>query len=133
MIQNSNRHSQDKILLNNFEFYGTHGVLETEKEIPQKFIIDICLYLDLSLPGRTDDLKLTIDYSTVYRIVKVIVETQAFNLIEGLATAIANKIISNFRIDEVMVTVKKPNAPIEDAVFSTVAVQISRKKTNTND
>ena len=63
----------------------------------------------------------------------MIVETQSFNLIEGLANAIANKIISNFKIDEVMITVKKPNAPIEDAVFSTVAVQISRKKTNTND
>ena len=133
MIRDSNLYPKDKISLNDFEFYGTHGVLEAEKTNPQKFIIDICLYLDLSLPGRTDDLKLTIDYSTVYGIVKVIVETQSFNLIEALANAIANKIISSFSINEVMITVKKPNAPIDGARFSTVAVQISREKTNTND
>ncbi len=133
MIPESSRHSKDKIFLNDFEFHGIHGVFKSEKTTSQKFIIDICLYMDLSLPARTDDLKLTIDYSTVYKIIKVIVETQSFNLIEALANAIANKILSSFRIDEVMVTVKKPNAPIENAIFSTVAVQISRKKANTND
>jgi dihydroneopterin aldolase len=128
MINRTQSGFRDKILLSDLEFYGTHGVLDIEKTTPQKFIITICLYQDLSLPGRTDDLKLTTDYSLVYKIVKSIVETQSFNLIEALADAIANKIISNFRIDEVVVKVNKPNAPLNDAVFSAVSVEISRGK-----
>jgi len=128
MINRTQSGFRDKILLSDLEFYGTHGVLDIEKTTPQKFIITICLYQDLSLPGRTDDLKLTTDYSLVYKIVKSIVETQSFNLIEALADAIANKIISNFRIDEVVVKVNKPNAPLNDAFFSAVSVEISRGK-----
>tara|TARA_Y100000996_G_scaffold414400_1_gene405161 strand:- start:11036 stop:11422 length:387 start_codon:yes stop_codon:yes gene_type:complete len=119
---------EDKILMTGLEFYGIHGVLDDEKSTSQKFIIDICLYQDLALPGRTDDLKLTTDYSSVYKVIKNVVENNSFNLIEALGNEIANKIISNFMIQKVMVTVEKPNAPIEGANFSTIAIQITRKR-----
>ena len=86
------------------------------------------MYQDLTLSGRTDDLKLTTDYSSVYKIIKNVVENNSFNLIEALANEIANKIISNFLTNKVMVTVEKPNAPIDGAIFSTIAVQITRER-----
>tara|TARA_Y100001970_G_scaffold100418_1_gene126175 strand:- start:309 stop:695 length:387 start_codon:yes stop_codon:yes gene_type:complete len=119
---------EDKIMLTGLELYGFHGVLDDEKTTSQKFIIDVCLYQDLTLSGRTDDLKLTTDYSSVYKIIKNVVENNSFNLIEALANEIANKIISNFLTNKVMVTVEKPNAPIDGAIFSTIAVQITRER-----
>ena len=121
-------HSDDKIILSGLEFYATHGVLEIEKSTKQKFLIDICLYQSLTLPGRTDDLKLTTDYSKIYETVRNVVENNSFNLIEALANNIAETIINNFIVDKITVTVKKPDAPIAEATFSSIAVQITREK-----
>ena len=64
----------------------------------------------------------------MYKVIKNVVENNSFNLIEALGNEIANNIISNFMIKKVMVTVEKPNAPIEGANFSTIAIQITRKR-----
>ncbi|MBQ5859916.1 MAG: dihydroneopterin aldolase, partial [Selenomonadales bacterium] len=60
----------DKILLRNLMFYGYHGVYEAERELGQKFYLDIELAADLEKAGYSDDLMDTIDYTAVYREVK---------------------------------------------------------------
>ena len=64
----------DKILLQNLMFYGYHGVYEAERELGQKFYLDIVLEADLQKAGYSDELMDTIDYTAVYREVKEITE-----------------------------------------------------------
>lgn len=115
----------DKILARGLRFMGCHGVLPDEKTEPQAFIIDLELSLDLGAAGREDSLELTVDYSQVYEAVKKIVEQKSFNLIEALAENIAGKILDDYPVRSVQVTVYKPQAPVEGK-FDYFAVSIQR-------
>ncbi|WP_027340841.1 dihydroneopterin aldolase [Halonatronum saccharophilum] len=116
----------DKIILNNLAFYGYHGALAAEKEIGQKFFIDIVLYTDISKAGDSDRLEDAINYASVYDLVKKICTKERYNLLEALATQIANGILFEFpRVKEVLVKIKKPEAPV-DGIFDYFGVEIRR-------
>ena len=117
----------DKIIAKGLRFKGCHGVLPSEKQIPLEFLIDVELWLDLSVAGKTDDIANTVDYSQVWAQVKEIVENRSYNLIEALAEHIARTLLNGFRVITVRVTVYKPQAPVEGD-FDYFAVSIARSK-----
>lgn len=118
-------HSHDKIIMNGMEFYGYHGVLPGEQEIGQRFLVDLELAAYLEHSGRLDDLAETIDYSELFGLVEKIVTEERFNLIEALAEHIAQAVLDRYSVEEVMVRVKKPHAPL-GGIFNYVAVEIHR-------
>lgn len=103
----------DKITARGMRFYGCHGVLPEEKQNPQPFIVDLELSLDLGKACRSDRLEDTVDYGAVFKCVQEIVEGRSFNLLEALAQAIADRLLADFTLNVVKVTVKKPQAPVE--------------------
>ena len=116
----------DKIILSNLGFYGYHGVLEAEKVLGQKFFIDMELYLETKEAGQTDDMNKSVSYADVYEVVKEITEKRRFNLIEALAENIAKEVLDKFElINEVMVRVKKPEAPV-NGIYDYFGVEIRR-------
>ncbi|MBK50558.1 MAG: dihydroneopterin aldolase [SAR202 cluster bacterium] len=117
----------DLIKLEGMVFYGYHGVNEEEKLKGQKFVVDIDLFCDLSLAGKSDDLSDTINYSTVYRIAKEILEGESYNLLEALAEKIANSILSNWPRITVKIKISKPDVPIKGSFLSNAAIEITRK------
>ena len=124
----------DLIILEGMEFMGKHGCTEEERSTPQPFIIDLAFSLDLSKAGQSDQLTDTIDYVEVFKTVESIVTGTTYNLIEALATHIADTILGSFElIDDVKVTVHKPAPPVKFN-FSGAKVCIFRKKvTNAKD
>ncbi|HWP98150.1 MAG TPA: dihydroneopterin aldolase [Syntrophomonadaceae bacterium] len=102
----------DRIVARGLTFEGCHGVLPQEKSVPQRFLVDLELFLDLGPAGRKDNLEYTIDYSAIFQCVKELVENHSFNLIETLAENIAEAILSVYSISSVRVGVKKPDAPV---------------------
>ena len=44
----------DKILLNEMEFYGYHGVFQEENKLGQRFRVSVELHLDLKKSGQSD-------------------------------------------------------------------------------
>lgn len=120
-IENHN----DVIRLFNLVFYGYHGVEGFEKAKGQRFEIDVELFLDLSRPCRSDQVKDTVDYSSVYQLVEEVVVEKEFNLLEALAENIANAILERFPVDEITVRVRKPNAPIR-GLSDGVEIEITR-------
>ena len=58
----------DKIRLKNVIFYAHHGFYKAERELGQKFEIDIEVGCDLSDSAKSDDLQKTVDYSKIYEI-----------------------------------------------------------------
>ena len=99
----------DRIELRNMRFQGRHGWHPHEQVTPQPWEVDLELHLDLGRAGAADDLEATVDYGPVFRLVREIVETRSYRLLEAMATTIANEVLSSQPlVDEVVVRVRKP-------------------------
>ena len=117
----------DKIILKGIQFHGYHGVAEAERQLGQKYEIDLELMTELSTAGKTDDLAHTINYAEVVQLVIEIGTQQSFQLFEALAETIAATILARFQIEEVRVAVKKLSPPIEPTL-TYAGVEIYRKR-----
>jgi len=119
--------SGDRIRLEGMIFYGLHGVNPAEKELGQRFVVDVELERDLRRPGRTDDLHDTVNYSQVYHIAKRVLEGPSKNLIEAVAEEIARRIAETCTgVEAIRVRVRKPEVPIKGSVLSAASVEIER-------
>lgn len=118
----------DKILINQMEFYGYHGVFPEEKRLGQRFIVDLIAELNLEKAGTTDELKYTVNYGKLYDLCKQVVEGKPFKLIESIAETIAKQCLSQFtQVEAVTVKVVKPDPPIPGH-YESVAVEITRRR-----
>ena len=109
-------------------FYGYHGVNPEEKALGQTYIVDLEAETDLGRPGRTDALEDTVSYTHIYRAARAVVEGDSRNLLEGLAQGIADRVLADFPLEAVTVTVKKPNPPIKGSSIEYAAVTIQRQR-----
>lgn len=101
------------IRIKNATFYAYHGAMQEEQNIGGKFEADVDIYTDFSEAAKEDDLKLTINYHVVYKFINKIVHEKKYDLIETLATIIADRLLHEFsRIEKVAVRVRKHSVPI---------------------
>jgi 7,8-dihydroneopterin aldolase/epimerase/oxygenase len=98
----------DRIVLHNIRLQGRHGYYDHELEAPQPFEVDVELALNLQPAGVDDDLEKSVDYARVYEVVRQIVESTSYRLLEALAEAISHEILADFPVTEVGVRVRKP-------------------------
>ncbi len=116
---------QDKLVLKGMQFYGYHGALPEERQLGQRFLVDLELFCDLRSPGASDRLGAAVDYAKVFDLVKGIVEKERYHLIEALAERIASCVLENFPVEGVLVRVKKPQVPLP-GILSYAGVEIKR-------
>lgn len=116
----------DRIIMKGMEFYGYHGLYPQEQTLGQRFIVDVELFLDLGQAGRADEPDYTVDYAGVSELVRAIIEGRPRKLIESVAESVASGILEKFSVREVLVRVKKPQAPLSHK-FDWMAVEIRRK------
>lgn len=119
--------NDDKIILKGLVFRGHHGVHPAERELGQRFEVDVELTLDLGRAMASDALQDTVDYSRVYAVVRQEVEEQRYQLLEGLAGAIVRRLLAELPITALLVRVRKPQVPL-DGVLSYAAVEIRRRQ-----
>ncbi len=115
----------DSILVTGIRELGTHGVLPEEQTRPQPFEVDVELGVDLQAAGESDALDDTVDYSAICEAVSRIVKTERYQLLERLATRIAEVCCADERVSSVVVTVRKLHAPV-GVMVDHVAVRIER-------
>ncbi|WP_418968990.1 2-amino-4-hydroxy-6-hydroxymethyldihydropteridine diphosphokinase [Alloscardovia omnicolens] len=115
----------DYITLKGVRAEGAHGVLDFEHAKPQPFVVDAVLYLDLSDASRSDDLTDTVSYAQIADRIVSVIQGEHCDLIERLAQRIADSILLSWRVRKTIVTVHKPEAPI-DQDFGDVSVTIER-------
>jgi len=119
---------EDKIFIEGMLFYGYHGVNQEERVLGQRFVVDLQLFRDLGEAGRSDDLSQTVNYASVFKAAREIVEGPPANLIETVAERLAAAVLERFPVDAVQVRVRKPWAPVKGSALETVGVQIYRKR-----
>ena len=114
-----------KILIENLQLFGHHGVHEDERERGQLFALDAEIEFDFP---RRDELSETIDYSRVLERIRELNETRTFRLIETFAQAISEEILGDFRqVRRVRVRVRKLKPEIAPGItLDAVAAEVIR-------
>jgi dihydroneopterin aldolase len=106
----------DYIELNNMTFYAFHGVLEQERIVGNTFRVDLKLYLNLSEAIRSDNLDDTLNYATVFDLVKKEMTTPS-RLIEHVAGRILQRIGRAFpSVKKAEIRLAKTNPPVAGQV-----------------
>ena len=104
----------DTIQVRGIRAYGYTGLLIEEQTLGQWFEIDLTLWVNLAPAAQSDQISDTVDYRAAIAIVKRLVTTQKFALIERLTTAIAEEIISLELVEQARVQLTKLSPPIPD-------------------
>jgi dihydroneopterin aldolase len=118
----------DKILLIGAHFFSHHGVSDDERRVGGRYVVDVELSLDLREAAASDDLKDTANYAEMYSTVRDIIEGKSFRLIEALADAIAQALLTRYAAESVTVRVKKQPPPTNGIIdYAGVEVTRSRK------
>jgi dihydroneopterin aldolase len=140
MMTNSNAYEAentvplDEILLEGMRFYAYHGVNPEERALGQRFTVDVAMAVHLRRAGQSDDLRETVSYSEVYRLVRRIVEGEPRNLIEAVAEEIAASILTEHpAVARVTVTVRKPEVPMKGSMLDAAGVRVTRFQSAGNE
>ncbi len=120
------RERSDRVSIEKIQFYAYHGHRSEEHILGQRFECSIHAYLDLSTPGRSDQLEHTLDYYELHRVVSEWVTTHRFHLLEALAESLAQHIFECFDlVDALSLCVRKLNPPIPH-YYGHVEVEVTR-------
>ena len=116
-----------KITLENMEFHAFHGCMEHEQQLGNTFIVSVCMELDTSLAGATDELVHTLNYQLVYDVVKTQMDIPS-KLIEHVGQRILDVILNGFpQIQELRVLLSKMNPPLGGKV-DRVTIELTKKR-----
>ena len=101
-----------RIVLEGLEFHAFHGVYPHERESGNFFEVDIAVETDFSKAAATDELLGTVNYETLFKMVKDEME-QPSKLLETVAEKVANDVLEFFpNVVSVEFRISKLNPPI---------------------
>lgn len=106
-----------RIFLTGITVSGRHGANPGEKEVPQDFVVD----LDVEVEVGGDDLGATADYRVLIRTARATVEGASFDLLETLAHAVASAVLAAPGVRRVTAIVHKPAAARSNDVAGVAA------------
>lgn len=118
----------DTISLHGIDVYAHHGVHPAERELGQRFVIDVDLLADCTAAALSDDLSAALDYTVAHSIVHQTVAETSFQLIEALAGELCRALLAGLPVDSVVVRVHKPNPPIPN-FLGRATVTLARDRT----
>lgn len=107
--------------------YTHHGVTAAEREVGQRLLIDVSFELDGCDATVTDAIDDTVDYGAVCEQVWLAAQDRSFKTLERLGSAICDRLMDHFGVDEVMVRCTKPEPPIPLPVGS-VSVEVWKER-----
>ena len=91
--------------IHGLEVFGHHGAGEEERRRGQAFLFDVTL--ELADP-QEDELDATVDYRAVRDAVREVSDGREYKLLESLAVAAAEAIVSRFNVQAATVRARKP-------------------------
>jgi 7,8-dihydroneopterin aldolase/epimerase/oxygenase len=113
------------IKIENMEFYSFHGHYKEERIVGNRFIVDLTVETDMTIPAKSDNLKDAVNYQRLYEIVKIQMNMKS-HLLEHIAGRILDAIHAEMKgIIKATVKVSKMNPPMGGKIGS-VSVVFSR-------
>lgn len=96
---------------------GRHGANPGEKDVPQEFVVDLVVEVEVS----EDTLGATEDYRGLISAARDAVASTSFDLLESIAHAVASSLLSAPGVRRVAATVHKPAAARSSSVADVAA------------
>ncbi|HAQ64906.1 MAG TPA: dihydroneopterin aldolase [Bacteroidales bacterium] len=119
------------ISLQGMEFYAYHGCFDAEQVIGTHFTVDLMIETDVRKAAVSDDLHHTVNYLTVYQLVKAQMD-QKSHLLEHVARRILHELMFQFEaINYAEVKVAKMNPPLGGKLTS-VSVTMTTEELNSD-
>lgn len=114
-----------QIHLEDMEFYAFHGHFKEERIVGNKFLVDLVLETDMTVPGETDNLNDAVNYQSAYKLVKREMEKKS-HLLEHIAKRIIDAICNELPgVTKATVKIRKMNPPMGGKMRA-VSVTLSR-------
>ncbi|WP_185877164.1 dihydroneopterin aldolase [Blattabacterium cuenoti] len=104
-----------KIILDKIKIFGFHGSYPEEKIVGSNFSIKLEIELDFLNASIHDELSQTVDYTSLYKIVKEEMKIKS-NLMENLAIRIIKRIKKIEKVIHTKILLCKENPPLEGIV-----------------
>ncbi len=117
----------DKIFIKQLQLPVIIGVFEEERQSKQTLLLDIDLFTDIHSAHKTDRVNDTLNYATVRQALLNWSSVTQFQLIESLAEYLAQKVIAEFTVKRVLLTLQKKPFDITDAKSVGISIERSRK------
>jgi dihydroneopterin aldolase len=115
------------IELQAIELHGFHGVLEHERRVGQRFLVDLELDLAEETAAATDAIDDAVDYRDVVETVVAVSDAHAYHLLEALAAALAEALMDRFPLTRARVRVRKPDVVLARPVDHAAVVAERRR------
>ncbi len=96
----------DSLTLDAIELMTRIGVTDQERNTPQKILVTLELFLDLTPAGKSDDISDSVDYAGIARDIQALA-TVEHRTIEAFAHATATLALKKREVASVRVTVQK--------------------------
>jgi dihydroneopterin aldolase len=106
--------------------FGYHGVEEWERRDGQLFLFDVWLELPQGA-AASDRIEDTVDYTQVAALVQDVSDARTVNLLESVASAVADALVERFPVERVRVRVRKPQVRLEPSAEHS-AVSVVRRR-----
>lgn len=106
------------VSLNNLQFFSKHGLYAEEVKVGGEFVVNLSVSY---LPSKDviDDIDETINYVTLYNIVKAKMDTPT-PLLETIAMHIAKEVVTAFpQIKKIVISIQKTTPPITGFIGNT--------------
>ena len=110
--EDAGRQTEIVVEVSGLSLYTHHGVTEAEREIGQRLVVDLRLEVGEVDATVTDMVEDTVDYGEVCSAVALVAQQRSYKTLERLTAAIADRLISDFDAERVMVRCAKPEPPI---------------------
>lgn len=113
-----------KIELRGLDVFGYHGAEEDERRLGQPFLYDV--ELEVGDRGASDRLGDAIDYTQVAQAIRELSAARRFNLLEALATTMADMLMERFEPESLRLRIRKPQVQPAGLTVEYSAVSIER-------
>lgn len=111
----------DRIAVKGLKVETIIGVNDWERKLPRVLLIDLELAVDAARAAQADRIDATVNYHAVAQAAAAFVRDSRVALIETLAEQLAQRLIRDFNVRWIAVTVHKPGAvPGADNVRVTI-------------
>jgi dihydroneopterin aldolase len=115
------------IRLKNIKIYAFHGCLVEEQKIGSDYLVNLSVSGNLERASKTDELRDTVDYVRLQRIVKDEMAVRS-KLLEHVGQRIIDAILLDLPlVERVKVTVSKVNPPIGGDVAEVSVTMITQR------
>ena len=97
----------DKILLEGIRLEIRVGTTEDERSEPQLCGLDLVVEADLKAACRSGDLKHTVDYAGMFRLIEAHCTQNSFTLLEEVGQQVCDKIFDQYPVESIKLRIRK--------------------------